>query len=68
MTKSNDDQLALFIDAHRLVRKPEIQRLLDVSRSTLGRRIKAGQFPSPSVIESGRPCWLFKDIRAWLPQ
>ncbi|MCL1143706.1 helix-turn-helix transcriptional regulator [Shewanella gaetbuli] len=67
MKNLNDDHLALFIDANRLVRKPEIQRLLGVSRSTLGRRIKAGQFPSPSLLQSGRPCWLFKDIQAWLP-
>ncbi|WP_350354848.1 helix-turn-helix transcriptional regulator [Shewanella mangrovisoli] len=66
MQTSNTDHLAHFIDEYRVVRKPEIQRLLGISRSTLGRRIKAGKFPKPASIENGRSCWLFKDVREWL--
>jgi len=66
MQNPNDDHLALFIDEYRIVKKPEIQRLLGISRSTLGRRIKAGKFPKPASIENGRSCWLFKDVREWL--
>ncbi|MBB1475851.1 AlpA family phage regulatory protein [Shewanella sp. SG41-3] len=66
MQNPNDDHLALFIDEYRIVKKPEIQRLLGISRSTLGRRIKSGRFPKPSVIENGRSYWLFKNVREWL--
>ncbi|WP_371824884.1 helix-turn-helix transcriptional regulator [Shewanella scandinavica] len=66
MQNPNDDHLALFIDEYRIVKKPEIQRLLGISRSTLGRRIKSGQFPQPTLIQNGRSCWYFKDLHEWL--
>ncbi|QSX37565.1 helix-turn-helix transcriptional regulator [Shewanella sedimentimangrovi] len=66
MPQVPDDHLALYLDQNRLIRKPEIQRLLRVSRSTLGRWIKSGQFPPPLLIQNGRPVWRFKDVHQWL--
>ncbi len=60
------DHLAMYLDENRLVKKPEIQKLLGISRSTLGRRVKSGQFPQPALIQNGRSCWRFKDIHKWL--
>lgn len=58
--------LALYLDDNRLLNKPKIQKLLGISRSTLGRRIKSGQFPPPAFIQSGRSYWLFKDVHLWI--
>ena len=58
--------LTMFIEQNRLVKKTEIQKLLGISRSTLGRRIKSGQFPPPTLIQNGRSCWRFKDLHEWL--
>ncbi|GIU46533.1 helix-turn-helix transcriptional regulator [Shewanella algidipiscicola] len=67
MTHITKDYLAQYLDENRLVKKPELQRLLGISRSTLGRWIKSGQFPPPVLIQSGRSFWRFKDIDQWLP-
>ncbi|MGL5360603.1 MAG: helix-turn-helix transcriptional regulator [Shewanella sp.] len=66
MPKPDEDQLALFIDSHRVIKRTEIQRLLSISRSTLWRRIKSGQFPPPAFTQNGRSYWLFKDVLQWL--
>lgn len=67
MPQMNNDHLAMYLDENRLVKKPEIQKLLGISRSTLGRKVKSGQFPPPALIQSGRSCWRFKDVHEWLP-
>ncbi|WP_420833550.1 helix-turn-helix transcriptional regulator [Shewanella pneumatophori] len=66
MKQNQLDHLAMYLEQNRLVRKPEIQKLLGISRSTLGRRVKSGQFPLPALIQNGRSFWRFKDIHKWL--
>ena len=60
------NHLELYIEDERLLRKPEIQKLLGVSRSTLGRWIKTGKFPHPTFIQNQRSFWQFKAIKEWL--
>ena len=60
------NHLELYIEEERLVRKPEIQKLLGISRSSLGRWIKTGKFPQPSFIQSQRSYWKFKDVVDWI--
>lgn len=67
MQKTKIDHLAMYLDENRLVNKPQIQKLLGISRSTLGRRVKSGKFPLPALILNGRSFWRFKDIYKWLP-
>ncbi|KJY93930.1 helix-turn-helix transcriptional regulator [Pseudoalteromonas ruthenica] len=65
----NDHKLpdiALYIDKARLIKKPELQRLLNVSRSTLGRWIKSGEFPPPAKVINGRSLWHFQDVNRWM--
>jgi prophage regulatory protein len=59
------DPIDQYIDENRLLGKPEIQKILNVSRSTLARRIKKRQFPMPAMIQNGRSLWRFKDIQLW---
>lgn len=56
----------LFIEDERLLKKPEVQKLLGVSRSTLGRWIKAGKFVQPCFKQNNRSFWQFKAIKSWL--
>lgn len=68
MTHKQLDHLAMYIDQNRVVMRPEVQKLLGgISRSTLGRRVKSGEFPSPKLTIKRHSCWIFKDIHKWLP-
>lgn len=60
------DPIDQYIDENRMLKKPEVQRLLNVSRSTLARRVKRRQFPQPIGIQNGRSLWRFKDVQLWL--
>jgi len=57
-----------YIEENRLVRKPELQKLLSISRATLARWIKSGKFIQPSMKQSGRSIWLFKDVQQWIAE
>ena len=59
------DPLELYIDENRLLRKPELQKLLGISRPTLARWISNGKFPPPDFVQSGRSIWLFKSYKDW---
>ncbi|PCI54526.1 MAG: hypothetical protein COB45_08175 [Gammaproteobacteria bacterium] len=60
------DPIEQYIDENRLLGKPEIQKILKVSRSTLARRVKKRQFLMPAIIQNGRSLWRFKDVQLWL--
>jgi prophage regulatory protein len=66
MSTIKTDHLAMYLDDNRLVKKPEIQKLLRVSRSTLGRWVKSGKFPPPVLTQNGHSRWRFKDVHEWL--
>ncbi|WP_448247583.1 helix-turn-helix transcriptional regulator [Thalassotalea agariperforans] len=55
-----------YIEENRLVRKPEIQKLLGISRATLWRKIKSGNFIAPALVQNGRSVWLFKDVLRYM--
>lgn len=59
------DPLELYIDENRLLRKPELQKLLGISRPTLARWISNGKFPAPDFVQSRRSIWLFKSYKDW---
>jgi len=66
MKTTFSDPIEQYIDENRMLNKPEIQKLLNVSRSTLARRVKKRQFPLPAIIQNGRSLWRFKDVQLWL--
>jgi|GEM_PF-1365728 len=66
MITSNLPDLAMYIDDARMIKKPELQKLLNISRSTLGRWVKAGHFPPPAHVINGRSMWHFQDYKNWL--
>jgi predicted DNA-binding transcriptional regulator AlpA len=52
-------------DEHRLIDIKDVLRLVPVSKSTIGRLVKAGTFPAPNRL-SGRSFWRFRDIIEWI--
>jgi predicted DNA-binding transcriptional regulator AlpA len=66
MLNPYSDPLEHYIDDNRLLRKPELQRLLDISRATLARWIANGKFPPPDFVQGGRSIWIFKSYQQWL--
>ena len=66
MNEKKLPDLSMYIDDARMIKKPELQKLLNISRSTLGRWIKAGHFPPPAHVINGRSMWHFQDYKNWL--
>ena len=65
MTNTPSNHLEQYIEDTRILKKPDLQRLLGISRSTLGRWIKDGIFPPPKQIINGRSMWEFQDYKKW---
>lgn len=55
-------------DGERLMRLPEVQRRVGVSKSTIYGWARNGQFPAPVKIGSAEKisAWRASDIEAWL--
>ncbi len=50
----------------RLIRRPEVQRLTGLSRSSLYEMIAAGKFPAPVRIGERAVAWRESEIREWI--
>lgn len=50
----------------RILRLPELQALVGLSRATIAREVKRGSFPAPRRIARRRVGWLSSDVDNWL--
>lgn len=50
----------------RIIRRPEVQHLTGLSRSTLYARIAEGNFPKPVPLGGRLVGWLESDIQNWI--
>ena len=50
----------------RLMRLPEVLRLVGVSRSTLYRWVKAGRFPPPVLLGPRAVAWWASQVYEWM--
>lgn len=50
----------------RLLRRPKVESLTGLSRSTIYAWIKAGTFPAPVPLGSRIVAWRETDVRAWV--
>lgn len=50
----------------RLRRRPEVQRVTSLSRSSLYRLIAAGKFPAPVRLSTVSVAWLASEVSAWI--
>lgn len=49
----------------RILRRPEVQNLVGLSRSTLYLRMSEGEFPKPIPLGGRLVGWFQSDIEAW---
>lgn len=50
----------------RLLRRPEVQALTGLARSTIYDGMAAGTFPAPVRLSSRSVAWRLEDVRAWI--
>lgn len=48
------------------VRQRLLLRFVPFSKSTLWRRVKAGEFPAPVKLSTGITAWKAEDVRSWI--
>lgn len=48
------------------VRQRMLLRFVPFSKSTLWRRVKAGDFPAPVRLSAGVTAWRAEDVRCWI--
>jgi prophage regulatory protein len=51
---------------HRILRRPEVEKLTGIPRSTLYAKIAVGDFPAPIKIGQRAVGWLEIDVNNWL--
>jgi prophage regulatory protein len=57
----------MYTPAPKALRQPEVIARTRLSRTTLWRRIKVGDFPKPFPLGSGRAVgWLESEVSEWL--
>ena len=52
----------------RLIRMPEVEHLTGLSRSTIRRRMKAGQFPKSTLLSPNISVWRALEVAAWVAE
>lgn len=57
---------ALILPDTGFVRQRLLLRFVPFSKSTLWRRVKAGDFPAPVKLSSGITAWKVEDVRNWI--
>ncbi len=53
-------------DFDGILRWPQVHDLVGLSRSTIWRLVRAGQFPTPIKISRRAVGWRSSDVRGWL--
>ena len=52
----------------RILRRPQVEEMIGLSRSTIYLRIEQGTFPKPIPLGGRLIGWLESDIQAWIDQ
>lgn len=52
----------------RLLRRPEVEQLVGLSRSTIYTRLEKGTFPKPVPLGGRLVAWVESDIQAWIEE
>ena len=50
----------------QILRCPDVVRLTGLSKATLYRAVKAGQFPAPIKLTTRAVGWRLADVNAWV--
>lgn len=57
---------ALVLPDTGFVRQRLLLRFVPFSKSTLWRRVKAGEFPAPVKLSTGITAWKAEEVRSWI--
>lgn len=57
---------ALPPDAHRILRRPEVEALVGMRKTALYQRIQAGEFPRPVPLGPRAVGWLSHEVMGWI--
>ncbi len=57
---------ALVLPDTGFVRQGLLLRFVPFSKSTLWRRVKAGDFPAPVKLSTGITAWKAEEVRSWI--
>lgn len=64
--KSHHHESPLVLPETGFVRQRLLLRFVPFSKSTLWRRVKAGDFPAPVRLSAGVTAWRAEDVRRWI--
>lgn len=53
---------------YKILRLPEVKKLIGLSRSSIYLRISKGEFPKPISLGSRAVGWLTEDVDRWLEE
>ena len=53
------------LEERRIVRRPEVSKLIGLARSTIYQKVKEGSFPPPIRLGARAIGWRLKDIDDW---
>ena len=53
---------------NRILRRPEVEKLVGLSRATIYERMSEGTFPKPLPLGGRLVGWLERDIQDWINQ
>lgn len=51
-----------------LIRLPEVQQMIGLSRTTIWRAVRSGTFPSPLRVSQNAVAWRRDEIQTWIQQ
>ena len=54
------------VNAHRTIRRPEVQAMTGLARSTVYALVKAGRFPKPLRLGPRAVGWRLADVLEWM--
>ncbi|MFM0752606.1 AlpA family phage regulatory protein [Paraburkholderia strydomiana] len=53
-------------EREKIVRAPELQEWIGLSRSTVWRLVKVGEFPAPIRLHGNAVAWREQDVNEWI--
>lgn len=62
---NNSVEFIEFDDSVQFLNSQQVTHKLGISRTTIWRMVKAGDFPSPRQISKNRVAWLSNEINQW---
>jgi prophage regulatory protein len=60
------DESSYTLPETGFVRQKQLAAIIPFSRTTLWRKVRAGEFPAPVKLSAGITAWRVEEVRAWI--